>query len=258
MIKKLIFASALLLFLCACGETTPTPKTVATNTIPATVSETPTSISVVSTPLPVTTQSLENEATIQFRDDFKEELEPGWEWVNEKNALWSLSITPDFLTINVIGGYINLGNISNLLLRPAPEGNFTIETYLKFTPQHSNQFAGLILYESDKTYILAGEEYCPPVFGCVGRGIYMDVYQGGDLQIPRNPTLYDEDAVYLRLVRSEDTVNLFVSSNGNIWYRANTHKTTMNIEKIGLVTGQSLQSDPVPAQFDYFLVSPNN
>ncbi len=119
------------------------------------------------TPNP-TAIGLNNEtATIIFRDDFDKLLQPGWQWSNEVPENWSLIENPGDLQINVVGGYVNLQNASNMLTVAAPQGDFYIETALLFDPDTDNQFAGLIIYESDNEYIQTGVSYCSHINGCI-------------------------------------------------------------------------------------------
>ncbi|HXQ35317.1 MAG TPA: hypothetical protein VN843_14970 [Anaerolineales bacterium] len=207
----------------------------------------PTAVTGTATPTPL------------FRDDFDSVLEPGWEWINEDPSNWSLSKIPDSLQFNVIGGHLIHHNISNLLLRLAPAGNFQIETHLLFTPVSSDQFAGLILYDSELDFIQAGVAYCNPVYGCIGKGIYMDIYMNGVLHIPRAPANYDSNHIYLRLIRQESTISLLGSSDDLVWFSIKNYETNMRVDKIGIVTGQNLDEYISPsATFEYFEVSSLN
>ncbi|MFM8427320.1 MAG: hypothetical protein ACKOBL_19310 [Chloroflexota bacterium] len=253
--KKFLWMLIILFTVSACGEragdseSTPILLSTPSITIRELPSSTPNPTSIA---IPTPTTEL---PTVLFEDNFEGSLNSGWEWQNEQIDLWNLTNVPSFLQIDVVGGYVNLGNFSNLLLRPAPQGNFKIETYLEFRPRRNNQFAGIILYSSNDNYIQAGRAYCAPVYGCIGKGMYLDIYQAGELQLPRKAARFDNDGVYLRLTRNGTTVDLSVSENNNIWYRVSSFMTDMDIQKIGIVTGQSLENEPVPAIFDYFIVS---
>jgi len=85
---------------------------------------------------------------ITFGDDFEGRLDLIWQWTHEnKNAL-SLSNNLGWLEIMSGAGNVHLGNVENLLLRPAPDGDFEIETGLKFQPTNDYQLAGLLIYET--------------------------------------------------------------------------------------------------------------
>lgn len=190
-----------------------------------------------------------------FFDDFNLALQPGWEWVNEDKRYWSLDSTPGSLQLNVIGGYVKYDNIRNMLLRAAPEGDFQAETHLVFFPNGKDQFAGLILFESNKNFIQAGYSYCKQLFSCDGRGLYLDIYKNGELQLPRNASKFQNDNIFLRIVRKGETIYFIVSEDRKIWFQTNSYTTNMGISKIGIVTGQNLVEEPASAIFDYFLVT---
>lgn len=257
--KRILTVSIMLIFISGCEITPRQPldgTAIAARTPIVTAESTINPSDTEAAPSPSAT---ETSATILlFNDNFDSAMQPGWEWQNEKNENWSLLTVPGSLQINAEGGFVNLNNISNLLLRPAPQGNFQVETTLLFHPRGSNQFAGLILYESDKNFIQAGYSYCTPVYGCVGSGLYMDVYQNGALQLPRNPMKFENDKISLRLIRQENTISFLVSEDGAVWFRANTYTSNLDVTKIGIVTGQNTNDAVVPAIFEYFQVTSLN
>ena len=69
-----------------------------------------------------------------FRDGFEGSLEEGWQWVRENNKYWSLTNNAGWLEIMARAGSVGGGNIDNLFLRQAPEGNLELETKLRFKP----------------------------------------------------------------------------------------------------------------------------
>lgn len=252
--KKYLLAIFMFFFVAGCvtaPSSQPEAMLVPTQTATATIKPTPTP-----TESEIPTSEIIRAATpiLYFRDDFNTELQPGWEWINPKNELRSLLTAPGSLQINVTGGYVNLGNASNILVRSVPQGDFQVETKLTFYPLENDQFAGLILYESDANFIQAGYSYCTPAYRCAKRGVQMDIYQGGKLQLPLNRTTYKGDEVYLRLVRQGDTISFLISDNRNVWLRQNIYKTNMVISKLGIVTGQNVDDSMPPAFFDYFQV----
>ena len=253
--KQSILFSLVLLLISGCGtsnveikvtETPAIPKSLATNTPFPT--ETP-------LPLPSSTQlaTLEPEQII-FQDNFNAALNTGWQWLNEDSANWSLQNAPGSLQINVGKGYLNLGNASNILLIPAPEGNFEIETRLTFVERSIPHFAGLLLYESGENFIQVGHGYCKPVNGCVGTGIYFEEYsQGKLLQESYLAQKYNQESVSLRLIYKDGVLTFLSSPNGLAWYRINESNVKFNILHVGLIAGQN-SKDPSPVLFDYFKV----
>ena len=189
-----------------------------------------------------------------YRDDFNETLAALWTWVREDPRNWSLTNIPGSLQINVSRGYVPAHTNTNILLRPAPAGNFQIETQITFRPTANFQFAGLIIYQSDSNFIQAGRAYCNAV-GCIGEGLYMDYYRKGVIVKPNiGPTSKDTDPIWLRLSRKGDTYSFEVSTNRKVWFIVDSHTSDLNPLQIGLVTGQRLKGSNLAATFDYFQV----
>lgn len=189
-----------------------------------------------------------------FRDDFDGALDTEWSWVREDALNWSLTAVPGSLQINVAGGYVPQHTNSNVLLRAAPNGNFQIETQVTFRPADNFQFAGLIIYESDSNFIQAGRSYCH-TYECVGEGFYMNHYQNGHMVKPDFGQAFREiDPVLLRLSRSENSYTFEVSTDGKIWFVIGNHTSDLQPLQVGLVTGQRLAGEVLPAVFEYFTV----
>jgi len=189
-----------------------------------------------------------------YRDDFTTTLAAPWTWVREDPKTWSLTNVPGVLQIYVSGGYVASHTNTNMLLRPAPAGNFQIETQMTFSPENNFQFAGLIIYESDSDFIQAGRSYCR-TFECVGEGLYMHYYKKGVVVKPDFGQPYkDVGPILLRLSRRGDTYTFESSTDGKVWFIIGSHTSDMNPLQIGLVTGQRLKGNSIPATFDYFAV----
>ena len=227
----------------------PTPEIVFKPTaVPSTIPTlTPTDIPPTVSPEPTTDLNF-------FRDDFIETLDAQWSWMREDPRNWSLINVPGSLQINVGRGYVPAHNNSNLLLRPAPVGNFQAETQIIFRPADNFQFAGLIIYESDSNFIQAGRGYCRAV-GCIGEGLYMDYYKRGVAVKPNFGQSYkDIDPILLRLNRRGNNYTFEASTDGKVWFIIGSHTSDMNPAQIGLVAGQRLEGGILPAQFEYFEV----
>lgn len=242
-------------FLSACGAASqpavPAPEYIgfqqnATPTLPPAI--TPTA-SPTATPVPTTDPNF-------FRDDFNDTLGVGWSWVREDSANWSLIDELGSLKINVSGGYVAAHSNSNLLLRPAPSGNFTVETRIRFWPADNFQFAGLIIYQSDSNFIQAGREFCNTV-GCIGEGLYMDTYRKGVLVQPNIQKAYsnkNNPPIFIRLIRRENTYTFETSTDGKVWFFIGSQTSDMDPLQIGVVTAQKAQGEVRAARFDYFEV----
>ena len=243
-----------LILLTACSLIPPRPSGPALQITPL---PSATTVASPSATLPSATAMVSPTATPDprfFRDDFNETLDAGWSWVRQDPTNWSLTALPGSLQINVAGGYVAAGTNPNLLLRPAPQGNFQIETQITFRPTRNYQFAGLIVYENDSNFIQAGRSYCSSV-GCVGAGLYMDYYKNGDVLKPDFGQTYGEiDPLLLRLSRREDTYTFAASTDGKVWFIIGSHTSDLNPLQIGLVTGQRMRGQNLPATFEYFEV----
>ncbi len=253
--RKLLFIF-LLVFLPACNFLPP-PQAGPSETIVFKPSATPTIV-----PLPTATENVPTPTVFPspttdpnfYRDDFNETLIAPWAWIRENSKNWSLTNIPGSMQISVSQGYVSSHTNTNLLLRPAPAGNFQIETQMTFSPQDNFQFAGLIIYESDSNFIQAGREYCKAV-NCIGQGLYMNYYKNGFLVKPDFGQPYREiDPILLRLSRRADTYTFEASTDGKVWFIIGSHTSDMKPLQIGLVTGQRLKGNPISAEFDYFEV----
>ena len=243
-----------LLFLSACSLTPARPSNPSLQITPlASSTPTPVPTNTVASPTPTLTPSPTPDPRF-FRDDFEGTLDAGWSWVREDPENWNLTDLPGSLQINVAGGYVTAQTNPNLLLRPAPEGNFQIETQITFRPTRNFQFAGLIIYEDHSNFMQAGRAYCSSV-GCAGAGLYMNYYQNGLLVKPDFGQRYGEiDPLLLRLSRRENTYTFEASTDGKVWFIVGSHTSTMNPVQIGLVTGQRMRGENLPAAFEYFEV----
>jgi len=189
------------------------------------------------------------------RDDFEGSLLPGWTWQNENPDQWSLSAEAGWLEIMAAPGHITGGSYANLLLRPAPAGDFQLETALRFVPQANFQFAGLIVYQSDADFVQAGRAYClDSAVTCIGDGLYLDNYVNNTFQSPNFATPYDSgELVHLRLQRTGAAYIFSASPDGINWSEIGQQENGMDPLFIGLIATQN-NSGLLPALFDYFEV----
>ncbi|HEY5138385.1 MAG TPA: DUF1349 domain-containing protein, partial [Methylococcales bacterium] len=190
-----------------------------------------------------------------FRDDFKGVLDSSWQWTRENSKNWSLTANAGWLKIMAGPGSVGAGDMENLLMRQAPAGNFELETSLKFKPTGNNQFAGLIIYESAKSYVQFGRGFCDAP-KCTGDGYYMNLVSGGS-SIPENSSAKatENDTVALRLQREGNLFTAFVSENGGAWTVITTNNNSLLPVSVGLVAGHANNTTPLPAQFDYFVIN---
>jgi beta-xylosidase len=241
--KSTVLLALLSILIASCtGQPAPTAEPTAP----------PTSVPPTSTAVPAATftPSPTPDLTL-FKDEFESTLDPEWQWIKENNKMWSLESNPGWLEITVGSGRIGE---QNLLGFPIPEGDFELETKLKFEPAANYQFAGLTVFYNSANYISFGRAFCSACID-VADGFYMDNIESGNFFVGDNfatPTP-GTDTVFLRLRREGSTYTSFYSDDGNTWTKLGTHTNDMDPKFVGLVTGQST-SGSVPAQFDYFII----
>jgi beta-xylosidase len=200
---------------------------------PATVTPVPTA---TTTPYPV------------FWDDFDGEFLPGWSWIRENDALWSLSSEPGHLRIVLEGGRFH----RNLLVRDVGSENFQIMTHVLFEPTSNYQIAGLLIYEDDATMVKLGRAYCNNPGSCVGNGIYFDAVRFANLlgsNFATDTTVKDQ--AYLRIDKIGTQLTGYYSEDGANWQTIGQHELSIADPKVGLVAGQS-NVVGATAFFDYF------
>jgi beta-xylosidase len=185
-----------------------------------------------------------------FWDDFDGEFLPGWTWIRENDALWSLSSEPGYLRIVLEGGQFH----RNLLVRDVDSDNFQIMTRVLFEPTSNYQIAGLLIYEDDATMVKLGRAYCNNPGTCVGNGVYFDAVQFTNFlgsNFATDTTVKDE--AYLRIDKTGPQLTAYYSEDGASWQTIGQHELSMADPKVGLVAGQS-NVVGATALFDYFTV----
>lgn len=246
-----LFMVILLLSACSLSVTPVVPaqvnlKPMPTSTLPPT--QTPT-IQPTPTLVPPTVDP------VYFRDEFNTSLGPGWTWIHEVPEQWSLTTVPGSLQIDIGRGYVDSQNMSNVLLRPVPAGDFQVETRLAFQPRDNFQFAGLIIYENESNFLQVGHAYCRSAV-CVREGIYMTQYENGLAVFPGFGQPYrGNNAVILRLIRTGNTYIFEMSADGRIFFVVGERTSNMNPLQVGLVAGQNVEGEIIPAVFDYFEIT---
>jgi len=195
-------------------------------------------------------------SSVSWTDNFSSStLNSQWSWIREDDTHWSLTNNPGFMNITTQSGGVRTGN--NLLVRTAPAGNFEIETHVFFTPTEDFQFAGLLMYQDDDSYMLLGREYCGyTASGCVENGIYFNHVEDGwlfDENYAMTTTLTGE--AYLKVSRLGDLYKGYVSENGSNWVEVGAHTTVSGFVPayVGLAAlNQSDITATLDADFDYF------
>jgi beta-xylosidase len=245
----------------ACGaSTTPTPAPTPTAS-PAPVTPAPTAVPTPTaspaavTPAPtgspiVTPSSL-------FRDDFDRTLAAGWEWLNEDPSAWNLTEEPGLLRIYITPRSIRDEDPKNFLVRPAPTGDFVLETFMRFEPVRNFEFAGLLIYEQQRSAVQFGRGFaldCGPA--CMGNALYLEGVATGVSTGPNIGTSVDETGTaYLRLARLGNEYSAFYSVDGASWTAVGRLEATISPQFVGLIAGQGPPAANA-ADFDYFMIGP--
>lgn len=191
-----------------------------------------------------------------FRDDFNNVLAPGWTWVNQDRANWSLQNFPGYLQINISKGIVRESNVSNMLLYPIPEGDIQVTAMLTFRPFENFQFAGLIFYESDENHFQVGRSYCRG-YGepCIKSGVYIQAYKDRRIDTPNEATSYNAmGPMVLRVIRHGNEYEVDLSGDGEVWIRFAKYTINFQPTHVGLLAAGN-QGDPAMALFDFFEIS---
>ncbi len=234
------------------------PKTHSSSIFPSTPINTASATWTVQTAIPSVTIAPTSDPDY-FRNDFDGPLDTGWQWVNEDASHWSLNAGSGSLQIDLTSGRVSDGTIQNMLMRPAPTGNFQVTIGLTFRAIENDQFAGLILYESATRFLQIGRSrsVCEgPDQICDGSGIYLQFYDDQDPKPLREAKRYSGSVpLHLRLTRIGDEYAIEMSKgDGLAWFRYGNYTIKFKPTYIGLFAGQNF-GQPITALFDYFEVS---
>jgi beta-xylosidase len=195
-------------------------------------------------------------ASSAFRDDFEGALDSGWSWFKSDSPGWSLDHTPGRLRMNLsYGGFLSATPPENLLLRPAPSGDFSLRTFLLFYPHNNFEFAGLVVVFDDHSVLQFGRGGCfleTPSAACIGDGMYFDNIRnssavGGNFA---SPAALGIDYV-LRLERVGNTYTASYSTDESNWLSVGSHVVDLTPASVGLIAAQATVAQPY-ADFDYF------
>jgi len=179
-------------------------------------------------------------------------LSPRWTIVNEDSAQWSLSARPGFLRITTHTGAVG---DRNLLLQPAPPGDFDLRTRLLFAPTRNFQAAGLVLYQDADNYWMLCRGYCGFAGpACVGNGIYFDGSERGIMSGFSSLGTTVQGEAYLRVVRLGGTYTAYYSPDGVDWTLVGSRSPPagMNLSRVGLTAARDSASPGTAADFDFF------
>lgn len=233
-------------------------------------------------PDPLTTPVQPGRLLTRYSQDFNAgTLAPQWSWVRENPADWSLSADPGTLTIDAVNGdlYGTANNAQNVLVEPAPSGDFVAQTKVALKPDQNYEQAGLLLYQDDDHYLkLVGEsnsgvdetewaketDVTSPYtgFNC-GPAYPADTcpdYGSGFMEIPGfSPAAKAVGGsgiwTWLRVVRHGNLITAYTSIDGSRWEPGATDNLSgFNPAKpidVGLIAVTAGASTVLPAHFAY-------
>lgn len=246
----------LILLLTACGS--PATPTLGPTIPPAKNTPVPLPSETPIPPEPTLVPTLVPSPTLDpllFKDDFEGGLAEGWKWTRENKKTSSFKNNPGWLEIIAGPGNVGGGKLDNLLLRQIPDGNFELETKIKFKPTGDYQIAGLLIYESAGNFIQFGRAFCDAPKACAKDGFYVDLYINSNYDAGNLATeAKDTDIAFLRLRHEGIKYTAYASYDGETWQLIGEKNSEMKPKFIGLMAGQAF-SAPKPAQFDYFIVN---
>lgn len=187
-----------------------------------------------------------------FRDDFKGELQPGWEWQYENPDLWKIT---EGGWLSITGEHDSLlgeNYQSNLLWYPLPEGDFIITVHMKTSPSENFQQSAIFIYEDPKNYVTINRGFCG-ICDTGGNGFYMDYKIGKDWGSYKTKTAAED--VYLRLESNQNTITGYYATEPDQWQRLGRVGNYFDFKKVGLGVSNAGSYVPLVGLFDYFEIA---
>jgi len=186
-------------------------------------------------------------------------LGPLWSWVREDPTHWSLTDRPGWMRIttqpgSLVGDGEELASMANdeknLLLTPAPPGDFFLTVRLEFTPTASFHQAGLIIYQDDDNYVRLSRGY---VYGEQYVEMTCEVNATADV----TGVLEAATHLELQLQKRGDIYEGYYSLDGEHWIPVGRYTASLGTVQAGLGAAQeipqNLEAAPdIPADFTKF------
>ncbi len=151
-----------------------------------------------------------------------------WSWVREDPALWSLTATPGALQLTANGTlFSNYNNAKNILLTPAPLGDFEMTVHMGLNPQKNYQAGALILYQDDDHFLDLSRDFNN------SQSVEFNKWWGTDF----SERWYDGTGltdVYLRVVKHGNVYQGFVSADGVAWNGMGAQTLDFTSLKVGV------------------------
>jgi len=187
-------------------------------------------------------------STATWTDPFDSQaLDPRWSWEREDPTHWSLTARPGFLRIitQTGGVFETTRKQKNLLLMPAPKGDFQMVTKCSIDPRENFQYAGLMVYQGRNNYVQINRAFTD------GDSFNFDIEVKG---APVNERVSAAATTfYLRLTKKGDIYTGDYSLDGKSWTQVGEGKATLVDAKVGICAANNLPDKPqIPADFDFF------
>ncbi len=186
-------------------------------------------------------------------------LSSGWMWMRRDAANWSLSARPGWLRIRTQAQRLLFdapNDMHNILLRPAPPGDWTITTRVAFAPTHDFHQAALWVYRNDDNFLTVDRGFCA---GCAsqGSGVFLDAELDGEPTFPAARP-FAATTTYLRVQRAGARYTASYSANGTSWtVLGEAERPDLAHALVGVSASNSSAEPSIPsiaADFDYFQV----
>ncbi len=181
-----------------------------------------------------------------------QDLGPLWSWVREDPTHWSLTDRPGWMRIATQPGSLvgSANDEKNLLLMPAPPGDFYLTVRLEFTPTANFHQAGLIIYEDDDNYVRLslGHVYGDP---------YVEMTCEVNASADVTGVLEAATHLELQLQKRGNTYEGYYSLDGLQWIPVGQYTASLGAVQAGLGAAQELPQNPeaapdIPADFTKF------
>ncbi|MEV1175320.1 family 43 glycosylhydrolase [Nonomuraea sp. NPDC049784] len=186
-----------------------------------------------------------------------------WQWVRGPAA--GVTVSGGALSWPTQNAELHRGtNTASVLLRDAPEGDYTVEAKLDFAPTQGNQQAGLVLYENDDRYFKMAHSVLPL---SRGDGAVLQVseflkegerptatppaavFNGPMFGGPAADTMWLRMSYHYDAANHENEVRAATSRDGSHWVRNGVWTLPVKDKlKIGLI---SMNRSGAVAKFDY-------
>jgi regulation of enolase protein 1 (concanavalin A-like superfamily) len=180
-------------------------------------------------------------------------LRDGWTWVREDPSRWGFWGTRGVLAISTQAGELAgaANTARNLLLRPAPTGDFEASTDVSMALTASTQQGGLLVYLDDDNYLKAMRIMTD------APGVELRAEVNG-MTVQQSATLINTGAgVPLRIARQGDSYSAYYSTDGMTW-RALGQPVSVDWDapRVGLTAYSQAGVAETAAYFTWFRVRP--